>query len=96
MTQRNHMMSAHRLADVRHGHLLGISSCTPPAIHVNQPWRTTVPMNHFLYTAPKNDVAVPYDTSNVGRKNIRHTGTAPHRRVFKIAADVPPFPQTRR
>src|SRR4029453_8546091 len=51
MIQRNHVMSAHRLSDVRHGQLLGrfsLSSCTPRIAccghHVNEHRRTKVPV----------------------------------------------------
>jgi hypothetical protein len=50
MIQRNHMMPAHRLSDVRHSELLGSLSFLPArrllGHQVNEPWRTTVPVNY--------------------------------------------------
>jgi hypothetical protein len=76
MIERNHMISAHRLSDVRHSQLLGKLSFLPArrgGREVNEPQRTTVPMNYFLCLIlhRKMVFAVPYDTSNVCAKNIR-------------------------
>jgi hypothetical protein len=72
MIQRNHVMSAHRLSDVRHSQLLGrfsLSSCTPRIAccghHVNERRRTKVP---------------------VGRCAGGFTGTIGYVRAFQFAA----------
>jgi hypothetical protein len=65
------MMSAHRLSDVRHNQLLGKSSFLPYTPlrcdhHVNQSWRTTVPMNYFLCLIPHRKTVLQCRmTSNV-------------------------------